>query len=112
MPDSFKLWSWWFFSAVVMGIVINLTSAYIKYPVDKVWEKISDSRRSKNETYRQKIAEAVEKLIEDPNRLVRLDIILNRHYIHTYSLALIIILFQLYSGMLIDSVITEFAYKA
>ncbi|MFM2663495.1 hypothetical protein AAFX24_00965 [Vibrio mediterranei] len=53
----------WWFSVVVMGIVINLSSAYIKEPFDRVmsnvsswWKSKSDKAALKKEEYRTRLA--------------------------------------------------------
>jgi len=56
----------WLFSVVVMGIIVNVISAYIKPLVDEQWGKISDAQRVKNVKKRAVIGKVVARMLADP----------------------------------------------
>ena len=44
-------WYWWF-SVVIIGILINIASAYIKPRIDRLYERMSSTKRLKDEAKR------------------------------------------------------------
>lgn len=54
--SSFSSPAWWF-SAVFLAILVNVLSAYLKSPIDKLLSKISATWRNRNEAARAKYLE-------------------------------------------------------
>ncbi len=49
MPTDIPSWLWWFFSVVIIGIVVGLVPVYLKPRIDNIWARYSKSRREKLE---------------------------------------------------------------
>lgn len=59
-------WAWWLFSTVILAIVLNLISSYLKPYIDRQFERFSDSRRVKNAKQKARIEQAAHVLLADP----------------------------------------------
>ena len=59
MPNEMFTW-YWFFSVIVVGILINLASTYLKNPLDSLMSSFSrkwrDSVKSRKDAYNLKLA--------------------------------------------------------
>jgi ABC-type multidrug transport system fused ATPase/permease subunit len=69
MPTDATLWIWWGFSTIIVGIVINIVSAYFKPYTDKIWEKYSNTRRIKNDKERRRIEGRIQLMLDDSDML-------------------------------------------
>lgn len=62
--NSFSSPAWWF-SAVFLAIVVNVLSAYLKSPIDKLLSKISTTWRNRNEAARAQYLQKVNEVQND-----------------------------------------------
>lgn len=75
MDDIAKLlsdlssWYWWF-TVVIVGLLINLASSYLKPQIDLIYERVSASRKNKNDEEKRNLNRKVEELIATPNRIL------------------------------------------
>lgn len=60
--------SWWF-GVVAVGLVVNVASAYLKAPLDKILSTISDSWNSRSQRAREARAERVRQVRESDRQL-------------------------------------------
>ena len=63
MPDNTSSWLWWVFSTVLVAIVINLSSDYLRPRIDALWSKFSAKRRKMSELESAKIEAAAVKML-------------------------------------------------
>lgn len=56
----------WWFSVVLVGVIINMVSAYLKPTTDAIWARYSSIRRSKQEEGQKKRKEYIEYLRSNP----------------------------------------------
>jgi hypothetical protein len=63
--------SWWI-GVVIVGVLINLVSAYIKSPIDKLGSKLSSAWRNRSERSTRRLIAAVNAAVEDPSNLAHL----------------------------------------
>ena len=59
----------WWFSAVVIALLINLISAYVKPPLDNILGRFSERRRMKNDAVNRKFIGAAEQLAASAEQL-------------------------------------------
>ena len=59
-------WYWWF-SVVLVGLLINLASSYLKPQIDAVYGKFTATKREKNEQDRRNFELRVEALVATPS---------------------------------------------
>jgi hypothetical protein len=79
----------WWFSVVVVGILINLISAYLKSPIDKNLSKVSTWWRQRTEQQKVREQEFINRLINDQHEQVMAsNRVLDLHLDSIYSLAL------------------------
>src|SRR5688572_26482898 len=69
MPENLYEWIWWFLSAIILTIVLNVFSDYIKPKIDFFWQKYSDKQRAKNVEEEQKINNIVNNMLQDSREL-------------------------------------------
>ena len=62
----------WWISVVLVGLLINLVSAYIKSPIDKLGSKLSSAWRHRTEQSALRLIAAVEVAVADPSNLAHL----------------------------------------
>lgn len=60
----------WFFSVVVVGLLVNIASAYLLPLIDKQLEKYSEMRRNQNAKKKAYIESEIEKILAEPSYLV------------------------------------------
>lgn len=68
MPEIF----WWVLSVIVVGILINLMSDYLKPTLDRLIAQRSEAKRRANEAQRQQFEQEVQKLLSDKSAVVDL----------------------------------------
>ena len=59
----------WWFSAILIALIVNIVSAYAKPWTDKVLSRISTSWRNRTERNKEKFKAAVEILVQSPQAL-------------------------------------------
>ncbi len=62
----------WWISVVFVGLLINLVSAYIKSPIDKLGSKLSSAWRNRTERSVRRLIAAVNGAVADPSNLAHL----------------------------------------
>lgn len=87
MPDSPASWSWWFFTAIILAVGINIASHYLIPFVDKYWIKWSTSRQLKNEKKLQEFEENVSKLLGDSMEVLREEHVYTRMLLRFFAIA-------------------------
>ena len=66
MPDTLQGWMWWGFTAVIVGLVINIGANFLTPLARRGGESWFQRRRLKHEKYRAGIEELVKQLKNDP----------------------------------------------
>jgi len=62
----------WWISVVIVGLLINLVSAYIKAPIDSLGSKLSSAWRSRSERSLQQLNASIAAAVADPTNLAHL----------------------------------------
>jgi hypothetical protein len=62
-------WHWWV-TVVLVGLAINLASAYLKPRTDRLFDKLSAGRREKDESRRLELHRKAEELASEPTLLL------------------------------------------
>jgi hypothetical protein len=102
VPENLYEWSWWFFSAIVLTIVLNIFSDYVKPRIDLIWQKYSDKRKRKNIEEENKINSVVDNMLQDPRETHHVYSMLN--YWATRSYAYFILVFIMVTMNLVVTV--------
>ncbi|MFN8383729.1 MAG: hypothetical protein U0V02_17440 [Anaerolineales bacterium] len=55
MPNTLISWIWWFFSTVLIAIIINFFTEYSRPKIDKILGRYSNKQKEKNEKYNARI---------------------------------------------------------
>ena len=69
MTTEFFTW-YWFFSVIIVGLLINLISAYMKPAIDKFLERYSEKSKDRNEKKHLVRMAELNLLLTDPSRIV------------------------------------------
>lgn len=69
--NSFFSPAWWV-SVVIVGLLINLLSAYLKPPIDSLGSRLSSSWKARSERSRLRLMAAVSRAVNDPSYLSHL----------------------------------------
>lgn len=91
MPTEIFTW-YWFFSVIVVGLLINLASAYLKTPMDRVLSKASSRWRARVERKLEEHAEIVHDNLKDPTLLLITGLKLVRSEARAYFFVLMTVL--------------------
>lgn len=59
----------WWLSVVVVGLLLNILSSYLKTPLDAMGSRLSSSWRRRSEAAREQHRLAVERLVSDSNAM-------------------------------------------
>ena len=97
VPNSFGGWMWFFLTAIVLAVAVNIGSDYLKPKVDRYLEGYSTSRKITNEKGRQQLEERVTELLNDPTEVSFL--------LHNIALAERLILFFILLFMILVAII-------
>jgi hypothetical protein len=65
MPDSAISWGWWFFTAIILSMLVNIISDYVKPKLDLIWQKYSTKQNLKNENERNEINHIVDNMLKN-----------------------------------------------
>ncbi|SGY87688.1 hypothetical protein [Moritella viscosa] len=87
--------SWWV-GVVIVGIIINVISSYLKNPIDKILSAISGSRRERNKRKLNERNELISTLRDDADLLILFAMSENRYRIR--SVGFLLISFAAFSG--------------
>lgn len=74
MPNDVPSFLWWFFSVVILGIVIGLVPAYLKPRIDDFLAKYSKSRKEKLEQKAREFEENVNLMLTDVGEFIYVDV--------------------------------------
>lgn len=88
---------------VVVGLILNLASSYVKPVTDKFWSKLSSRYRLAVELQNKKLADAVEEMFESPANAFHVKLDLIYHYCDFIFSVIITAL-----GMWLSFTITQF----
>lgn len=69
MPNDLFSWLWWIFTTIVVAIIVNITSEFIKSKVNNVIGNYSKKQKNKNLEQERKIKSIVDRMIENPSYL-------------------------------------------
>lgn len=100
MPDTTASWIWWIFSAIILSLLINLISDYLKPAIDKIWGNYSSAQNKKNEKRKREILEAVNRMHSN-----------QKEAFHTYYLSLYYLIVQ-YAYLVIFFIFLGFAFQS
>lgn len=64
----------WWISVVVVGLLINLASDYLKPAIDKFVERFSAARKQANEKQKLSFKEDVQELLNEPSKVADLQL--------------------------------------
>jgi hypothetical protein len=65
---------WWWISVVVLSLLLNLASSYLKPLIDRRWARWSEARQRDLEERSARFQEAVQRLADDPQEQILLAI--------------------------------------
>ncbi len=69
MSSNTPSWLSWFLTTIVLAIIINIVSNYLKDRIDLVWGKYSDKRKTKNKLLMEKMENQVSEMLADPEQV-------------------------------------------
>lgn len=69
LVSDFSSWYWWV-SVVIVGMVINLLSAYLKQPLDRWWERRSEQAQETRMAKSDAFSRSVDRISSDSTLLV------------------------------------------
>lgn len=104
---------WWFFSVVIIGIVVGLIPAYLKPRIDNFLAKFSKSRREALEQKAKAITERVNLLLTDTSELIHQEMEFTRLNISVamWSLAILLGLMMNVQGVLLAATNPELLFS-
>jgi hypothetical protein len=70
MPNDILSLLWWFFSVVIIGIVVGLVPPYLKPRIDTFLARYSKSRREKLEQKKVEQEEKIEFMLSDSSEYI------------------------------------------
>jgi hypothetical protein len=104
--DNFTSLSWWL-GIILVGIVLNIISAYLKWPLDRLLSKLFRYWQQRSQKSQTKRAELIQKLTEDTHCQTLFLFRELRHRSQANLFMLLSILFLLlYVGVMIKTVYT------
>jgi hypothetical protein len=90
--------SWWM-GVVIVGIIINVLSAYLKKPLDKLFGSISSGWRERSERKSKERNDLIDTLKSDESLLVLFALTENRY--RTRSVGFLLMSFAMFSGSIL-----------
>ncbi|MCL4528054.1 MAG: hypothetical protein M1282_01410 [Chloroflexi bacterium] len=73
MPTDIPSFIWWFFSVIIIGILVGFVPAYLKPKIDEFLAKYFKSRREKLEREKREFEEQVNLLLTDVSEFIDLE---------------------------------------
>lgn len=89
MPNNLSSWIWWLFSSVVLAVILNLVSDYLKQKVDIVFGNYKENQRKQSDIQKDRVNWMVEQMRSDPLTVQFI------YYRHTITSVLLYIIFSM-----------------
>ena len=105
----------WWFSAIVVALVINLVSAYAKPSTDRLLSKYSAAWRNRSDESRRKFEQRVEILLNSPQALAQAseaEVRSRLRSIHCFAFVIVFLLFTVILSGATGLAITPERYSA